>query len=156
MRIEPLLTPVYDAIRARQAVSAYSHMLTRLDRYSAYKAMRQVKLGQLLLAFCWAHVATMAALRDSKLAVEKRRTTCRKVLESLTEHWDGLTLFVNDSRIPMDNNYGERLIRGPAVGRKNYYGSGAEWSGRLAIFSRPFFRGIPEQAKRVCRWVERP
>jgi len=27
-----------------------------VDRYSAYKAMRQVKLGQLLLAFCWAHV----------------------------------------------------------------------------------------------------
>jgi transposase len=33
----------------------------------------------------------------------------------------------------MDNNYGERLIRNPAVGRKNYYGSGAEWSGRLAM-----------------------
>ena len=76
-------------------------------------------------------LATMAAQRDSELAVEKLRTPCRKVLESLTEHWDELTLFVNDSRIPMDNNYGERLIRGPAVGRKNYYGSGAEWSGRL-------------------------
>jgi hypothetical protein len=27
-----------------------------VDRYSAYQAMRQVKLGLLLLAFCWAHV----------------------------------------------------------------------------------------------------
>ncbi|RPJ23468.1 MAG: IS66 family transposase, partial [Planctomycetaceae bacterium] len=27
-----------------------------VDRYSAYKAMRQVKVGRLLLAFCWAHV----------------------------------------------------------------------------------------------------
>jgi len=27
-----------------------------VDRYSAYKAMRQVKMGQLLLAFCWVHV----------------------------------------------------------------------------------------------------
>ena len=27
-----------------------------VDRYSAYKAMRQVKVGLLLLAFCWAHV----------------------------------------------------------------------------------------------------
>ncbi len=33
----------------------------------------------------------------------------------------------------MDNNEGERLKRGPAVGRKNYYGSGAEWLGRLAM-----------------------
>ena len=47
-------------------------------------------------------------------------TSIRKVLESLTGHWDGLTLFVNDPRIPMDNNYGDRLICGPAVGRKNY------------------------------------
>jgi hypothetical protein len=44
-----------------------------------------------------------------------------------------LTLFVDDPRIPLDNNYGERLIRNPAVGRKNYYGSGAQWSGRLAM-----------------------
>ena len=109
MRIESLLTPVYDAIRARQAASAYSHAdetrwhvftekagkkghvwwlwlfagddtvvyvldptrshdvpeshfgkavagVLVVDRYSAYKAMRQVKMGQLLLAFCWAHV----------------------------------------------------------------------------------------------------
>jgi transposase len=27
-----------------------------VDRYSAYKAMRQVKEGAILLAFCWAHV----------------------------------------------------------------------------------------------------
>ena len=33
----------------------------------------------------------------------------------------------------MDNNAAERKIRNPAVGRKNYYGSGAEWAGRLAM-----------------------
>jgi len=32
----------------------------------------------------------------------------------------------------MDNNLSERRLRGPALGRKNYYGSGALWSGRLA------------------------
>jgi hypothetical protein len=43
-----------------------------------------------------------------------------------------LTLFVDDPRIPMDNNASERRLRGPALGRKNYYGSGAFWSGQLA------------------------
>ena len=104
-----MLTPVYNAIRTRQAESVYSHAdetrgyvfkekaekkgchwwlwlfagedtvayvldATRshvvpeshfgkavegvlvVDRYSAYKAMAQVKSGKLLLAFCWAHV----------------------------------------------------------------------------------------------------
>ena len=32
----------------------------------------------------------------------------------------------------MDNNTAERAQRGPVVGRKNYYGSGAVWAGRLA------------------------
>ena len=37
--------------------------------------------------------------------------------------WDRLTLFVDDARIPLDNNATERAIRGPVVGRKNHYGS---------------------------------
>jgi hypothetical protein len=54
------------------------------------------------------------------------------LLASLQEHWSGLTRFLDDRRIPLDNNASERRIRGPAPGRKNYYGSGALWSGRLA------------------------
>ena len=38
-------------------------------------------------------------------------------------NWDRLTRFVNDPRIPLDNNATERAIRGPVVGRKNHYGS---------------------------------
>ena len=166
-----------------------------VDRYIAYKIMQQVKEGNLLLAFCWAHVrrdfvrvgkgypeltawalmwlhqicelyrlnrerlrhvsgtgafaaadaklrqhvATMAAQRDTELADKKLREPCRKVLVSLSEHCRGLTLFIDDPRIPLDNNYGERLIRNPAIGRKNYYGSGAEWSGRLAVMMFSIF-----------------
>ena len=32
----------------------------------------------------------------------------------------------------MDNNASERTVRGPAMGRKNYYGSGSLWSVALA------------------------
>jgi transposase len=155
-----------------------------VDRYSAYKAMAQVKDGLLILAFCWAHVRrdfvrvgkgwpelkpwalewlkrirelyrlnrerlaqpadpvrqgalrqAVAAMRqqlDTEWADPALRAPARKVLTSLQEHWPGLTLFVEDPRIPMDNNRSERILRGPALGRKNYYGSGAEWSGRLA------------------------
>ena len=89
-----------------------------------------------------AAAAADAALRQAVSAFEQQvatalvdpalREPCRKVLTSLQEHWPGLTRFVDDARIPMDNNISERRLRGPALGRKNYYGSGAEWSGRLA------------------------
>ncbi|MGD0901130.1 MAG: IS66 family transposase [Thermoguttaceae bacterium] len=67
-----------------------------------------------------------------ELSDAKLRQPCRKVLESLEEHWTGLVRFVEDPRIPMDNNASERAGRGPAVARKNFYGSGSLWSGRLA------------------------
>jgi transposase len=72
--------------------------------------------------------SALAELADLKL-----RQPCRKVLVSLQEHWTGLTRFVDDPRIPMDNNASERSLRGAALGRKNYYGSNAEWSGTLAM-----------------------
>lgn len=38
-------------------------------------------------------------------------------------NWDRLTRFVDDARIPLDNNATERGIRGPVVGRRNHFGS---------------------------------
>jgi len=240
-RIEPLLQPIYTALRERNVQSDFHHAdetrwlvfvekqgknsyrwwlwvfagedsvvyvldpsrshevpeghfpvdaqgVLIVDRYSAYKAMKQVQVGKLILVFCWAHVrrdfvrvgkgypelkewaltwlrqirelyrlhrerrqhkspspeyaqvdatlrqhvAAMCQQRDAELADQKLREPCRKVLTSLMEHWSGLTVFLDDLRIPLDNNFAERLMRNPALGRKNYYGSGAEWAGRLA------------------------
>ena len=55
-----------------------------------------------------------------------------KVLDSLHNHWDGLTVFVERPEVAMDNNTAERVLRNPVVGRKNYYGSGSVWSAQLA------------------------
>jgi transposase len=43
--------------------------------------------------------------------------------QSMKNHWEGLTLFVDHPEIPMDNNLAERELRGPVVGRKNFYGN---------------------------------
>ncbi len=55
-----------------------------------------------------------------------------KVLTSLHNHWDGLTVFVGRPEVAMDNNTAERILRNPVGGRKNYYGSGSVWSAHLA------------------------
>jgi transposase len=66
----------------------------------------------------------------------------RQVLESLRHHWPGLTVFVDHPEVPMDNNTAERSERGPVVGRKNDYGSGAVWSGRLAAMLFSLFQTL--------------
>ena len=56
----------------------------------------------------------------------------RTVLNSLKRHWAGLTRFLQDPRIPLDNNRAERLLRTCVIQRKNSYGSGSEWSGEFS------------------------
>lgn len=68
---------------------------------------------------------------EAELAQEHLPLRRRKILESLQAHWHGLTLFVESPEIPMDNNGAERALRGAALGRNNFYGSGARWSGDL-------------------------
>jgi transposase len=77
-------------------------------------------------------VTALAAQGAAELAVPEVHPARRKVLESLGNHWTGLTVFVEHPEVPMDNNTAERAQRGPVVGRKNYYGSGAVWAGQLA------------------------
>ena len=55
-----------------------------------------------------------------------------KVLESMTAHWGGLTVFVACPWVDIDNNQAERSMRSPVVGRKNFNGSGSEGSAELA------------------------
>jgi transposase len=77
-------------------------------------------------------VDSMRAEAAEELSDPQLRQPCRKVLTSLQEHWTGLIRFVDAPCIPMDNNASERAGRGPAVARKNFYGSGSLWSGQLA------------------------
>jgi transposase len=183
--------------------------IASVDRYSAYKAMSQVKAGKITLAFCWAHVrrdflavltgwseltdwawswveeiGTLYERNDQRLAlkddatayaqahqlmrtqVEQMRQRCdqelaqpdlrlpqRKVLTSLQNHWSGLTVFVDHPNVPMDNNTAERCHRGPVVGRKNFYGSGALWSGRLAAILFSLFQTVRLWHMDVGKWL---
>jgi transposase len=79
-----------------------------------------------------AGVTALGIQGETELTVPDLHPARRKVLESLGDHWTGLTVFVEHPEVPMDNNTAERVQRGPVVGRKNYYGSGAIWAGRLA------------------------
>lgn len=46
--------------------------------------------------------------------------------------WAGLTRFLKDPEIPLDNNLAERSLRGVVIGRKNHYGSRSEKGTQVA------------------------
>ncbi len=70
-----------------------------------------------------------------KLAMNQgglRRSAFGKALRYLLKHWNGLTLFLEDPAIPLDNNAAERALRGPVVGRKNFYGNRSPRGAKVA------------------------
>ena len=78
------------------------------------------------------HVADLARVREAELVqAPPLLQDARKALVSLRRHWDGLTVFLDDPSVPLDNNEAERLLRTGVVGRKNFYGSGSLSSGAL-------------------------
>jgi transposase len=87
-------------------------------------------------------VANMEQQAKAELAEPQLHPAKKHVLESMGDHWTGLTVFVEHPEVPMDNNTAERAERGPVVGRKNYYGSGSLWSGQLAAMLFSLFQTL--------------
>jgi transposase len=79
-----------------------------------------------------AHLEQMVADREADLADASVHRAARKVLVSLQNHWEGLTVFVARPEIAMDNNAAESALRNGVLGRKAYYGSGSVWAAHLA------------------------
>src|SRR4051794_10495145 len=77
----------------------------------------------------------------------------RLVLSSMKEHWQGLTLFVDNPAVPMDNNQSERTLRIAALCRKNYYGSGCEWSGKLAVWIFSIVATLKKNRLNPRKWL---
>jgi transposase len=90
---------------------------------------------------------------ETELALPNLHPSQRKTLKSLQKHWSGLTVFVDHPEVPLDNNTAERCHRGPVVGRKNFYGSGALWSGRLAAMLFSLFQTIQLWGMDVGKWL---
>jgi hypothetical protein len=49
-----------------------------------------------------------------------------KALRYFLDNYEGLTLFLSDAEVPIDNNSQERLLRNHVVGRKTWYGTHSE------------------------------
>ena len=136
--LETRMSPWVEDIRA-----LYHHNEQRLRVWNA-----DLPLAKQSEAFFAHHgalsnkLAQMEQRRAEHLADEHLHYAERKVLDSLKNHWRGLTHFVGRPEIPMDNNAAERVMRNPAMGRKNYYGSGSIWSAELAAMMFSVFQTL--------------
>lgn len=91
--------------------------------------LRQEKAKPLLEAFRdWLMVTRTQVLDQGPMA---------RAIDYTLSNWDALVLYLENGRLPIDNNAAERALRGVCVGRKNWNVIGSENGGRTAalIFS---------------------
>lgn len=106
------------------------------DLYLAHRAMADAALGaaehaQASAAFEQA-LQVMDTARRQEAQIYSLRPAARKVLATLDREWDGLARHRDFPDIDLDNNVAERALRTPVGGRKNFYGSQADWAAHLA------------------------
>ena len=77
-----------------------------------------------------------------------------KALRSLVNHREGLSVFVDHPRTPMDNNLAERLLRGPVIGRRLSFGSDSVAGARLTALMYSVIGTLNLNRIDVPRWLD--
>lgn len=78
-------------------------------------------------------VKEMQEKYQQQLQEDSRPKEAIKVLISLDNHWDGLTVFIEYIFVPMDNNTAENGLRPGVLARNAFFGSQAVWSAHLLV-----------------------
>ena len=77
-----------------------------------------------------------------------------RALRSLANHREGLAVFLEHPRAPMDNNLAERLLRGPAIGRRLSFGSDSATGAKLAALMYSVVGTLNLNGVDVPRWLD--
>ena len=117
-----------------------------LERQTRAFAAAQRKLGKAVKRLFADAEAELAGLPD-----KDRRA---KPLRSLLNHREGLCVFVDNPQVPMDNNAGERAIRGPAIGRRLSFGSNSEDGAKFTATMYSVIGTLSMNGIDVLRWLE--
>ena len=78
------------------------------------------------------HFEAMKQKAMEEIARYPNKNKYRKALNYFLENYEGLTLFLTQSDVPIDNNAQERLLRSHVVGRKTWYGTHSERGAKTA------------------------
>ena len=104
--------------------------------YGAHTAMATTEAGSSAHRYAAAQFSAALAGIDAERKVQAAlpclHPAAAKVLATLDREWDGLARHREYPELPLDNNTSERALRGPVIGRKNFYGSGSVVSAELA------------------------
>lgn len=107
------------------------------ERYLAHTAITAAEVASSTHRMAVAQFRAALNTVDAERAAQTRRPellppAAAKVLATLDREWDGLAHHREFPELALDNNTPERALRGPVIGRRNYYGSGSVISAEIS------------------------
>ncbi len=99
-------------------------------------------------------VERLFADAGAELAGLPQKARKAKALRSLLNHREGLCVFVDHPQVPMDNNAGERALRGPVIGRRLSFGSNSEDGAKFTAIMYSVVGTLSMNGIDVLRWLE--
>ena len=99
-------------------------------------------------------VERLFADAGAELATLPQKGRKAKALRSLLNHREGLCVFVDNPQVPMDNNAGERALRGPVIGRRLSFGSNSEDGAKFTAIMYSVVGTLSMNGIDVLRWLE--
>ena len=134
-----VLDPKSSMIRMACWAHARRKIFEAKDNDRTASALPLALIGQLYdierLAMDWPNEKRTAIRQsDSRLILDRLRTwldgsiaksilpasKLGQAVQYIRNHWDALCVYTNDGRLPVDNNWVERLMKRIAIGRKNW------------------------------------
>jgi transposase len=78
------------------------------------------------------HFEAMREQAVDNLMNYSSKSSIARAMNYFLENYEGLTRFLKDSELPIDNNPQERLMRNPVIGRKTWYGTHSKRGAKTA------------------------
>jgi transposase len=132
----------------------YTRMIKRIFRQNR-KRLKAVtedefKVQQLQLE---QNIDALRKHYEAELDNEKLPEVRRKPLKSLKNHWQGLTVFIDNPEVPMDNNEAERSFRDVARFRQNCNGVFSEKFGEITAMMLTIFATLRKTGISLSRYL---
>ncbi len=123
----------------------------RLEQMARNREVRQILRLRKLMGPLFDQMRTRA-IRD--VSAYSSKSSIGKAMGYFLKNYEGLTLFLCHSELPIDNNSQERLLRSPVVGRKTWYGTHSKRGAETAVLLRSIVLMLSVEA--VRQWTRTP
>ena len=118
-KFEPIAKASKKAVLAHHAMKVY-RKLYAIERKAKDEELNHKQIKQLRQKYAAPILKEFKTWLESKINLVPKQSPIFDAMRYVIKHWKGLTRYLNDGRLSIDNNHTEREIKPFVIARKNF------------------------------------